>query len=216
MKKFNLTKVSCDLTWTQAAEQGFAIHEEMTKKHYETFENDYDYLGNFEVPNLQSILELPKKDMEFSNGRCPVVGYRCAVNDELLKPFAEFVGYENSIGSFQNLLPYNFVGAHFDPVGAHFNKPLNERTSEVDKKIIYWHLKDNYEDFETKSIDDFMNVSIFFLEPWYHGQAFMMGRQVFSNWKQGDVISFPWYMEHSTANLCGKNRNILYLAGNTS
>lgn len=54
---------------------------------------------------------------------------------------------------------------------------------------------------------------IVYLDDWAHGQVFMSGRHAFTNWHKGDVMSFPWYMPHSTANAGFKPRPILFIAG---
>lgn len=54
---------------------------------------------------------------------------------------------------------------------------------------------------------------IVYLDDWAHGQVFMSGRHAFTDWKKGDVMSFPWFMPHSTANAGFKPRPILFIAG---
>ena len=54
---------------------------------------------------------------------------------------------------------------------------------------------------------------IVYLDDWAHGQAFMSGRHAFTNWRKGDVMSFPWFMPHSTVNAGFKPRPILFIAG---
>ena len=54
---------------------------------------------------------------------------------------------------------------------------------------------------------------IVFLEDWAHGQVIMAGRHAYTDWRKGDVISFPWFMPHSTANAGLKPRPILFITG---
>jgi len=54
---------------------------------------------------------------------------------------------------------------------------------------------------------------IVFLQPWDIGQVFCLGASALTQWGQGDVIEFPWYMPHYTANCSKTNRSILFIAG---
>ena len=54
---------------------------------------------------------------------------------------------------------------------------------------------------------------IVFLQPWDIGQVFCLGASALTQWAQGDVIEFPWYMPHYTANCSRTNRSILFIAG---
>jgi len=58
-----------------------------------------------------------------------------------------------------------------------------------------------------------MRKHIIYLADWQPGQLFMCGRSVHANWKQGDVLSFPWHMPHSTANTGFHPRPTLFVAG---
>ena len=53
-----------------------------------------------------------------------------------------------------------------------------------------------------------------FLSDWQHGQVVMLGDESVTAWKAGDSLTFPWYMEHSTAN-CNTTheRHMLFIAG---
>ena len=44
------------------------------------------------------------------------------------------------------------------------------------------------------------------------GQMFNVGRQ-FVTWKRGDVVQWPWYMPHATANASNIDRHLLTLIG---
>ena len=53
-----------------------------------------------------------------------------------------------------------------------------------------------------------------FLNDWKMGQVIMLGDQCYSNWKKGDAISFPWFMEHATANANYEHeRHLLFITG---
>ena len=48
---------------------------------------------------------------------------------------------------------------------------------------------------------------IVFLQPWDIGQVFCLGASALTQWAQGDVIEFPWYMPHYTANYSFHSRS---------
>lgn len=52
-----------------------------------------------------------------------------------------------------------------------------------------------------------------FLTDWHHGQVFCFGRETVVDWRRGDVIEFPWYMEHSMANASEYRRCIITITG---
>ena len=54
---------------------------------------------------------------------------------------------------------------------------------------------------------------IVFLQPWNIGQVFCLGASAITQWAQGDVVEFPWYMPHYTANCSKADRSILFIAG---
>ena len=51
------------------------------------------------------------------------------------------------------------------------------------------------------------------LDDWSTGQAFLCGRHAYMNWRKGDVMTFPWYMPHSTTNTGFKSRPLLFITG---
>lgn len=54
---------------------------------------------------------------------------------------------------------------------------------------------------------------IIFLQDWSVGQMFGTGNDVYTDWKKGSVLEFPWYMPHYTANCSMKPRAILFVCG---
>lgn len=53
-----------------------------------------------------------------------------------------------------------------------------------------------------------------FLTDWHMGQVIMMGEQCITDWRAGDAVTFPWYMEHATANANeAHERAMLFIAG---
>ena len=54
---------------------------------------------------------------------------------------------------------------------------------------------------------------IVFLQKWQIGQVFCLGKSAITDWQPGDIIEFPWYMPHATANCSEVDRNILFISG---
>ena len=54
---------------------------------------------------------------------------------------------------------------------------------------------------------------IVFLQDWVVGQTFMTGRSCITNWQAGDSYSWPWYMQHGSANAGPKPRYLLQFVG---
>ena len=53
---------------------------------------------------------------------------------------------------------------------------------------------------------------IWFLEDQHTGQFFAVGRKCL-NWQAGDIVSWPWYMPHGTANASEVDRPIIMICG---
>lgn len=212
MKNFKLTRISTDLSWPEVLKDG-KIVVDVQKKHQETFDRDYDYLGNLDI-NFPGMAALSKNKITFRcrSGRDnPILGYRLPTDHPKLLQVKEYLGLVECYGNLQNLLPGTFVSPHRDgPVPLH---EINETTRSRLMTSLYLRYQEKYPDFDQISIEKFHNVAIVFLEPWYQGQAFLIGRDSITNWKKGDVFSFPWYMEHSTVNLSEHNRHILFVVG---
>jgi len=55
---------------------------------------------------------------------------------------------------------------------------------------------------------------VHFLTDWSVGQVFMFGSEAVMGWRAGEALTFPWYMEHSTANASESDeRELLFIAG---
>ena len=54
---------------------------------------------------------------------------------------------------------------------------------------------------------------VVFLQDWVVGQTFMTGRSSITNWQAGDSYSWPWYMQHGSANASAKPRYLLQFVG---
>jgi len=94
----------------------------------------------------------------------------------------------------QTQLPGTLVGQHTD-----LNRGLSNILVDkgIDQNVKLKHIR----------------KYIVYLDNWAHGQVFMVGRHAHTNWQKGDVMSFEWYMPHSTVNAGLKPRPILFIAG---
>lgn len=53
-----------------------------------------------------------------------------------------------------------------------------------------------------------------FLTDWHLGQVIMMGDTTITGWRAGDAVTFPWYLEHATANANHQHdRHMLFIQG---
>lgn len=68
--------------------------------------------------------------------------------------------------------------------------------------------KEQTQDIVAKGIKKF----IWFLEDQCTGQFFGVGRECLT-WKAGDIVSWPWYMPHGTANASSQDRPIIMICG---
>jgi len=68
--------------------------------------------------------------------------------------------------------------------------------------------KDQAKNSKAKDIKKF----IWFLEDQAIGQFFAVGRECLT-WKAGDIVSWPWYMPHGTANASSQDRPIVLICG---
>ena len=90
-------------------------------------------------------------------------------------------------------LPNEVTSIHIDlSSGFTFDK--------VDKEFV---------DFTTSDLKKY----IIFLKDWVLGQIFMFPKSNITKWKKFDVISFPWYMYHATANTSHQNKELLLVTG---
>lgn len=205
------SRVPCNLNWTKVIQNRFKLHQTLELSHRKKFEKDYDYLGNIDL-DTESLISFDHKEIRIVTSKdhaSLLSGRKVDINSPELDDIRKKIGFVEYIGSIQNLEPNNFVPAHYD-IPAEF---VPEGTTPSLLTTYYQYLREKHEDFDEISVDHFFNIVVIFLEPWEHGQAFMIGRDSFTNWRVGDVIAFPWYMPHSTVNGSDKNRHLLYMAG---
>ena len=159
---------------------------------------NYTYLGNF-VPE-EGLFPLPE---HIEGG----LGDPIDVNPHQLMK----VGlYDNSTPQCAWLrevhnLKYVHAKYHIQPVKMLIQNHIDHNGSFTRKQ--YEERGVSFNSSELKKI-------LHFLNDWKMGQVIMLGDQCYSNWKKGDAISFPWFMEHATANANYEHeRHLLFITG---
>lgn len=94
----------------------------------------------------------------------------------------------------QTQLPGNMVGEHID---AHRSLARILVDKGIDTKVTRKHIR----------------KYMVMMDDWATGQAFLCGRHAYMNWRKGDVMTFPWYMPHSTFNGGFTPRPLLFVTG---
>ena len=88
--------------------------------------------------------------------------------------------------------PGGIVGMHVDKYRSVFGKGGYDLTK--------LRLKDIYR-------------GVVFLQDWVVGQTFMTGTSNITDWRAGDSYTWPWYMQHGSANASAKPRYLLLFVG---
>lgn len=180
------------------------MHSLLYKNHASKYEKDYTYVGRTDL-NLDEFDVLEKKTVNFWRDGRPEKQifpeniydlFWYDLNDPRVKHIADMLDLQDYKISIQTLGPGKCIGAHYDEVSSYHHD-----------------VKEKNPDFDEKTPDEIMNIYIIFLTDWEHGQAFMIERDCYNQWKKGDIISFPWYMKHSTVNASAKDRTIMYVVG---
>lgn len=184
---------------------------ELYKQHIQTRELDYTYIKNITV-DVDYFLNLPTDTRKLFN---PGLGrFRREYSKEFMDAYINTTleqsdpDYESEpmqqLKQALNLdvihciqqtqLPGHMVGEHID---AHRSLARILVDKGLDTKVTRKHIR----------------KYIVMLDDWYTGQAFLCGRHAYMNWRKGDVVTFPWYMPHSTANGGFHPRPLLFVTG---
>jgi hypothetical protein len=202
--KINIDRISCNVPWNKVQNSQHKVHSLIYKNHVLKYEKDYTYVGKCTV-NLDNFSNIQKKTVNFWREGRPEKEifseniydlHWYDINDVRVKNIASMLELQDYKISIQTLNPGKCIGAHYDEVSS-YHLDLKEKDSKYDEK----------------TPDELMNIYIIFLTDWEHGQAFMIGRDCYNQWKKGDIISFPWYMKHSTVNASTTDRTIMYVVG---
>lgn len=202
-----------DITWTefiQNPDQFEIDADKFYQQHIATEVQDYDYVKNIIVDNeyFLNLKTWEKNPFNLYVGtfrRDYSKEFTDTYTDTLVASEPDYAGPEiarlmqdlnlDELYCLQQTqLPGTLVGQHTDLNRGLSNILVNKGIAD---KVKLKHIR----------------KYIVFLDDWAHGQVFMSGRHAYTNWRRGDVISFPWFMPHSTANAGFKPRPILFIAG---
>lgn len=203
MIKKDIERIPCSIAWAKIKENKNSICKLLYKEHRKVFQTDYTYVGNLEI-DFDHWANVEKTTVNFwRKGRPEEKIYPAdidlkwlSLNDNAMSFLANKLGLENYKASIQTLKPGKCIGAHYDEVSGYHSDMLKENSLYLEQ-----------------SPDKILNIYIMFLTEWTHGQAFMIGKDAYMHWSPGDIISFPWYMEHSTVNASAQDRTIIYIVG---
>ena len=110
---------------------------------------------------------------------------------DLASMFKTKFAYDNCKVDLHIQHPGQMVAVHID-----YNRSLLGDYPEKSKELLIREMKRH----------------VYFLQDQEIGQTFTVGRQQVS-WKAGDIIAWPWYVPHATANASEKDRHILTTIG---
>lgn len=204
-----MNRIDTNITFKEFKDRNFKeLTDELYAKHKERFHGDYTYIGNLQFDFEYFInLEKTKKTFYFSNNPEEEKRRETFKNNNLVSVWAS--DHDEKFDVVQQYLELKFVNwaSQYLPAGH-----LIGLHHDVNYKTIYNPLSE-LRNIDNDYIDDINNIYIVFLQDWQMGQVFMIGRDCVTQWRAGDIISFPWYMAHATANASLKDRHILYMAG---
>ena len=168
------------------------------QKHKKQNLPNYTYLGNF-VPK-EDLFQTP---VDIESGLGPQ-------EKQKLEPIQLL-----KVGHYENDTPQ---GAWLREV--HNLKFVNAKYHiQPCKMLIENHMDENgvftskFKDGESFTTTQLKKI-VHFLSDWQIGQAFMFSNECYMNWKKGDAISFPWYIEHATVNANKwHERHLLFITG---
>lgn len=203
-----------DVPWTDmiTKDDGFEkIAYELSRQYMLTHDLDYSFVKNISVDleYFKSLSPTPENPLRYETG-----SFQKEYPQEVLELYKNhrlevaFPDYESDVISklkkdldiedlycrYQIQQPGNVVVEHVD-LNRRFSTKLVEKG--INKQV------------KVKNIKKY----IVFLEDWAHGQVLMSGRHAWLGWKAGDVITFPWFMYHSSANAGVKSRALLFITG---
>lgn len=203
-----------DVPWTDiiTKDDGFEkIAYELSRQYMLTHDLDYSFVKNIsvDVDYFKSLNAQAENPLRYDTGK-----FQKEYPQEVLDMYKDhrlevaFPDYESDVIAklkqdldiedlycrYQIQQPGNMVVEHVD-LNRRFSTKLVEKG--INKQV------------KVKNIKKY----IVFLEDWAHGQVLMSGRHAWLGWKAGDVITFPWFMYHSSANAGIKSRALLFITG---
>jgi hypothetical protein len=123
---------------------------------------------------------------------CYLETYQLPHDDSVLKHFARLWNWNRIAGYVFCQPPNRVVNNHVDMIRGLFRDYPRDHDM-----ILAQHIRRR----------------IVFLTDWQPGQVFCFGNEALVDWRLGDVIEFPWFMPHSTANGSDHTRCIITVTG---
>jgi len=149
------------------------------------------YFGNHHFKNINVDVDFTTQRADGANS---FAKYRYPQDSDIVDEVKKHFDIDYVDMHLQNLKSGDVTTVHFDVN----RSTLMEYTPESKHKRFTPEDKHRY---------------IVFLEDQELGQVFQVGEE-FVTWKAGDIIGFPWYMPHCTANCSGKpDRYLLSITG---
>ena len=173
--------------------------------HKTVFTDDATIVKNLTAPDIDISLNsfeaynfFPTTNGEYQRTYTPLAAEQSKLSQKRFPQDSAIVNYvKQSLNLKQAIVHCNlqFVG---DIVAVHidYNRNLYKTFPKETSKLLSKDLK----------------KYIWFLEDQQVGQMFAVGRNNL-NWQAGDIVSFPWYMPHATANSSNYHRKILFISG---
>jgi len=182
----------------------YAEAEKLNITHKKLNLPDYYHLGNL---NLDSnFAEIGESDKFFTTSHLPwnrnLTDYEKNAELHMLSYKKDSVQW-NEVKEKLNLKCFTLVKNTQIPgevAGVHM---------DISSGFTFKTIEKEYEDFTTSDLKRY----IIFLNDWTLGQIFMFPNSNVIKWKKFDIISFPWYMYHATANASKINKEILLATG---
>lgn len=190
------------MQWQKVINDGV---EKCAKQAYDLHKNlelpDVEFVGNQQFANfVYENLNFARSGLEYKTAGIPREAAPGAENTELFihtfnqeDPVTDFVkdnlDLQHAIVMLNKQKIGKVVGCHVD-----YNRSIFNMCKQKNLTLI------------AKDIKKF----IWFLEDQQIGQFFAVGNYNVS-WKKGDIISWPWYMPHATANSSFYDRDIVFI-----
>ena len=123
--------------------------------------------------------------------------------------------YAEDIDIFQT------IASHFKmtdvDVKFHNQRPGQTLNLHIDNFAGRKERGNSFKEIKADKNPDAMRRFVVMLDDWKYGQVFMLGNQVWHNWRKGDCITWDWRdIPHCTSNMGWDNRPMLQVTGWTT
>ena len=178
----------------------YEVHKQETDTDWWLVDNinpDFPELENFNKEEINHKKEFfPAQNGEYARKVIPKVNSQMLIKEldrkgELTDKVKKLFKYEELVLNLHIQEPGTMIGYHVD-----YNRSLFRDYPEKSRTLLIKN----------------MRRYVWFLQDWQCGWMFNVGRQ-FITWKKGDLVQWPWYMPHATANASEADRHLLTLIG---